>query len=229
MITISFSDEIIEACPKLNVLAISCDIKNADTEDSLWEKIGEAEKVIRSCYKINEVSRWPQIHATREVYKKLGKDPNRYRPSAEALRRRIIRNLPLYRINSVVDIINLVSIQTGFSIGGFDFDKIEGQLVLGVGREDEPFDAISRGELNIHGLPVYRDTKGGIGTPTSDEERTKVELKTEKLLMLINGFSGMEGLIEAAMYAKELLKRYASADNFEFMQIDAKGMNKEAL
>ena len=114
-----------------------------------------------------------------------------------------------------MDLINLVSIRTGYSIGGFDADKIEGALTLGVGREGERYEGIGRGLLNIAGLPVYRDQVGGIGTPTSDEERTKISLETTSLLMIINGYSGSEGLKEAGDYALDLLRRYASAENVE--------------
>lgn len=139
------------------------------------------------------------IFATRQAYKRLGKDPNRYRPSAEALRRRILRGLPLYKIDTLVDIINLVSIRSGYSIGGFDADKIVGGLELGVGKEGEVYHGIGRGELNIAGLPVYRDGVAGVGTPTSDEERTKIEMSTTSLLMILNGYSGKEGLLEAVV------------------------------
>ena len=111
--------------------------------------------------------------------------------------------------------INLVSIRSGYSIGGFDADKIEGSLTLGVGREGELYHGIGRGELNIAGLPVYRDLVGGIGTPTSDEERTKITEETTNLLMIINGYSGFKGLDEAGEYAMNLLRRYASAENEE--------------
>ena len=144
-----------------------------------------------------------------------GKDPNRYRPSAEALRRRILRGLPLYKIDTLVDIVNLVSIRSGYSIGGFDADKIVGGLELGVGKEGEIYHGIGRGELNIAGLPVYRDGVAGVGTPTSDEERTKIEMSTTSLLMILNGYSGKEGLLEAGGYSVDLLKRYVSAVNVE--------------
>ncbi len=90
---------------------------------------------IRSTCKIEDINKWTPIFATRQAYKRLGKDPNRYRPSAEALRRRILRGLPLYKIDTLVDIVNLVSIRSGYSIGGFDADKIVGGLELGVGKE----------------------------------------------------------------------------------------------
>ena len=215
MIQIELSTEIKTACPELTVLAIACRVKNSPSDGALWQEIAAEEASVKAACRLEEVNKWAPIKATRTAYKRLGKDPNRYRPSAEALRRRILRELPLYRIDTLVDLINLVSIRTGYSIGGFDADKIEGALTLGVGREGERYEGIGRGLLNIAGLPVYRDQVGGIGTPTSDEERTKISLETTSLLMIINGYSGSEGLKEAGDYALDLLRRYASAENVE--------------
>ena len=215
MIQIELSSEIKTACPELAVLAIACRVKNSPSDGALWQEIAAEEAAVKAACRLEEVNKWAPIKATRTAYKRLGKDPNRYRPSAEALRRRILRELPLYRIDTLVDLINLVSIRTGYSIGGFDADKIEGALTLGVGREGERYEGIGRGLLNIAGLPVYRDQVGGIGTPTSDEERTKISLETTSLLMIINGYSGSEGLKEAGDYALDLLRRYASAENVE--------------
>lgn len=109
-----------------------------------------------------------------------------------------------------------VSIRFGYSIGGFDADKIVGDaLVLGIGKAGEPYEGIGRGELNIEGMPVYRDAVGGIRTPTSDNERTKLELGTTHLLTIINGYSGKEGLRDAADYMIELLKEFASAEDIK--------------
>lgn len=213
---VSFSDEILQICPELHVLVVSCDVKNSEPDEQLWKEIADEESAVRSSMKLDEINKWLPIRATRQAYKRLGKDPNRYRPSAEALRRRILRELPLYKVDTLVDLINLLSIRSGYSIGGFDTAKIQGDLlVLGVGREGEIYQGIGRGELNIAGLPVYRDAVGGIGTPTSDEERTKISLETSRLLMIINGYSGPEGLEAAGMYGVDLLKRYVSATNFE--------------
>ena len=112
----------------------------------------------------------------------------------------------------MVDLINLVSIKTGYSIGGFDADKIQGDsLTLGIGKENEPYEGIGKGVLNIEGLPVYRDSLGGIGTPTSDHERTKLSVETTNFLALINGYSGTNGLKEAAEYMQALLKKYTDS------------------
>ncbi|MDB8914337.1 phenylalanine--tRNA ligase beta subunit-related protein [Parabacteroides merdae] len=211
-------------------MVLSCDVCNSEPDERLWQEIADEEKAVRETVKLEQINKWLPIQATRQAYKRLGKDPNRYRPSSEALRRRILRELPLYKVDTLVDLINLVSIRSGYSIGGFDADKIAGgSLVLGVGREGEIYHGIGRGELNIAGLPVYRDAVGGVGTPTSDEERTKIGLDTTHLLMIINGYSGLEGLEAAGKYAVGLLSKYVSAINMEAELVTAKDRTKIAL
>ena len=85
-------------------------------------------------------------------------------------------------------------------------------MELGVGRAEEPFEGIGRGVLNIEGLPVYRDAIGGIGTPTSDNERTKLSVETTQLLTVINGYSGQDGLAEAVSLMQSLLKQFCQSD-----------------
>lgn len=154
---------------------IRCNVVNTPTSDELWREIDEESERIKSTYELLEINKRPAIAMTRDLYKFLGKDPNRYRVSSEALCRRIIRGLGIYKINTLVDVINLFSIKSGYAIGGFDADKIEGDtLTLTAGTSEDKFEGIGRGILNIEGLPVYKDTIGGIGTPTSDEERTKI-------------------------------------------------------
>jgi DNA/RNA-binding domain of Phe-tRNA-synthetase-like protein len=216
------SEEIKNNCPDLKVACVWADVSNSESGNLLWEDIEEEQKNIAIRFpEISLVNKWKPIQATREAYKKCGKDPNRYRPSAEALIRRVLRGLALYKVDTLVDLINLVSIHTGYSIGAFDADKLAGEkLVLGIGKEGEPYTGIGRGELNIHGLPVYRDEVGGFGTPTSDEERTKISLSTKHLLVIINGYSGEEGLAEAVEYTKRLLEKYAEASNIREVYVD---------
>jgi DNA/RNA-binding domain of Phe-tRNA-synthetase-like protein len=132
----------------------------------------------------------------------------------------VVKSSEIYQINNVVDLLNLVSISTGFSIGGYDAEKIEGDIIFGIGEKNEPYTGIGRGELNIEFLPVFRDATGAFGTPTSDSVRTSVSLETKRFLMIIVDFGGEElQLSEATDLAVALLEKYAGAVNFEIKLI----------
>ncbi|MEZ3564033.1 MAG: hypothetical protein K1V72_06835 [Duncaniella sp.] len=211
---IRFDDTIRGAAPGLTVVTVEADVTNVETSDELWSLLVRACDDIRSVTELSDINKRPGIKATRDVYKALGKEPNRYRPSSEALCRRAVKGKELYRINALVDLINVLSLLSGYSIGGFDASKIDGDvLTLGVGREGEPFEAIGRGMLNICGMPVYRDNTGGIGTPTSDNERTKLDLSTTRLLMCINIYGEEMPADDVAGMAVNLLEKYAEANN----------------
>lgn len=211
---IIISDAVKEKCPNLCVGVLEADVKNTEMCVPLWEQIKKAEEDFRQTYSTETLKERPSIAATRLAYRAFGKDPSRYRPSNEQLVRRILQEKELYQINTLVDINNLASIHWGYSIGGFDIDKITGdRLTLGIGRAGEPYEGIGRGPLNIEFLPVYRDATGGIGTPTSDHERTKIGLDIHRLLFLINGYDGnRKNILECASELQKLLRQYAFSD-----------------
>jgi len=208
------SEEIRQRCPQFAGAAIVASVRNTENDDALWSEIGHFIEEYRIKYTTDSIKQMPSIEATREMYKRCGKDPSRYRPSGEALVRRTLKGNDLYRVSTVVDLINLASIAYGYSISGLDGDKIRGErLTLGIGREGEPYEGIGRGPLNIQGMPVWRDEMGGIATPTSDNERTKIDLDTTRLVCIVNGYDGNRAETEAcARYIQELLRRYADSD-----------------
>lgn len=211
---IEIEDIIKNVAPQLQVVAIEADVINCDTPDDFWTELTQEALRIAQLYDLSQINKRPGIAATRAVYKALGKEPNRYRPSSEALCRRAVKGMELYRINALVDIINLISMRSGYSIGGFDADCIQGDLLrLGAGRTGEVFNAIGRGQLNIEGLPLYRDAVGGIGTPTSDEERTKLSIATRRLLMCINIYQEEMPVGDVVNLSRNLLERYCQAAN----------------
>lgn len=210
------SEEIKKACPRFSGIAVSAFVKNTERNDALWERMTTFAKEYGATHSTEDIKKNEAIAATRAAYKALGKDPNRYRPSSEALCRRIVRGLPLYRVNTVVDLLNFVSLRTGYSIGGFDADKISGDtLTLGVGATGEPYEGIGRGTLNIEHMPVYRDAAGGIGTPTSDNERTKLDVSSCRLLAIVNGYDGGMHFPEAVRSIEELLREFADCRSVE--------------
>ena len=208
------SQEIESVCPAFVGAAVEAQVVNTPYSKELWDEIHALEDRFRQELTTESLKDLPSIAATRRVYKACGKDPSRYRPASEQLIRRMLQGKELYQIDTLVDLINLASIAYGYSIGGFDADKFVGDtLTLGVGREGEPYEGIGRGMLNIAGLPVYRDAEGGVGTPTSDNERTKMTLATTHLVVLINGYDGNEQRVaDNARFILDLLRKYAKSD-----------------
>lgn len=217
-VEIIVEDRIETVCPSFVGACVEADVENSAYSEELWKLIDEQCENFRQTLTTDTVKDISAIAATRRVYKACGKDPSRYRPSSEALIRRVLQGKQLYQIDTLVDLINLASITYGYSIGGFDAGKFSGDtLSLGVGREGEPYEGIGRGMLNIAGLPVYRDAIGGVGTPTSDNERTKMGLATRRLVALVNGYDGNEETVRAtAQLIIRLVERFCNGRNARY-------------
>lgn len=216
---ITIDSDLAECCPDIYLSCIECDVVIDSINEDLWRIIEEKCRDIYRSLEVENIRNIPAIAASRKAYKACGKDPARYRLSAESLLRRVVKEKGLYQINNVVDLLNLVSISSGFSLGGYDADKITGDIVMGIGQKDEPYEGLGRGTLNIEGMPVFRDKKGAFGTPTSDSERTGVRTETHRFLMVIISFSGGYNLHEASQMALRLLTKFASASNMVTYQI----------
>ncbi len=215
---IKIAESLLAKVPDLELSCIECDVEIQEKNNDLWNDILDKIKEINSELKVEQISKIPAIQASRKAYKLCGKDPARYRLSAEALLRRVLKRKEIYQVNNVVDLLNLVSISTGFSIGGYDAIKIEGDIEFGIGVKDEPYEGIGRGELNIEFMPVFRDNKGAFGTPTSDSVRTCVSSETKRFLMIIINY-GATSLSLATEMAIELLQKYATAQKIEIKNI----------
>ena len=185
------------------------------------DALKDAVEALGQRMEMSDIHDLPEIGATRRAYKACGKDPSRYRPSAEALLRRVLQGKGLYQINNIVDTLNLLSIQSGFSIGGFDAQQLSGSIHIGLGRPDEPYAAIGRGPLNIARLPVLRDNLGAFGTPTSDSVRTSITASCEELLLVFYAFEGGPHLPDSLQKADQLSEQFASARSFTHEIISA--------
>ena len=207
---ITISKTFHNVCPKFIGGAILAEVKNSATTPELWAEIERIANVLRNNYTTDTIKEQSGIAATREAYRRAGKDPSRYRPACEQLARRILQGKDLYSIDQLVDFGNLVSLYCGYSTAMLDAEKILGEnITLGIGTSGEPYEGIGRGVLNIENLPVYRDEEGGFATPTSDSVRTMISADTKRILLLINGYDGNEErLTDALNYAYEGLKRF---------------------
>lgn len=156
---------------------------------------------------------WPNLAESRAAFRACGKDPGRYRVSSEALLRRIRQGKDLYQINSVVDVNNLISLTSGFSLGSYDRDRLEGPLVLRCGKDGESYEGIGKGSVNLAGLPLLADARGPVGSPCSDSPRAMITETTRRCLCLVYGFSSRAALEAAVAEAAEAFASLSGASD----------------
>ncbi len=223
VLNISINKSIKELFPDLKIGSLLFMVNVSDSDDRIINEMNKLNRVLIPNLTPESIRRHTIVEATKNAYRKMGKDPNRYRPAAESLLRRLAQKRDLYFVNNVVDILNMVSLASGFSIGGYDADKIVGQVMLGIGQASEPYEGIGRGKLNIENLPVFRDEKGSFGSPTSDSVRTMVDHETKRFLMLFPSFNGELLLLKEAMKsAKQWLMDLSNAELLKSKIYDTK-------
>src|SRR6266404_9639922 len=186
-----------------------------DKTDQIQEALRGYEERIANLPEPRAVLEAAAIVATRAGYKALGKDPARYRGSAEALLRRLIAGKGMPRIDNVVDVINLVSLESRLPIGLYDLAHVEGAIEFRAGRAGETYKGIGKYDLNLEELPLFADAQGPHGSPTSDSERTMVTPATKLVLAIIVSFGGPSGLDQGLQRLAELLKMHASGSSAE--------------
>ena len=123
--------------------------------------------------------------AVRSMYKRVGLDPTRTRPSSEALLRRVRRGDAFPRINSMVDVCNWCSLEFQLPYGLYDVDQIVGDVVLRIGRDGEFYQGIRKDEVHVGGRLTLADSRGPFGNPTSDSARTMVTTATTRALLVV--------------------------------------------
>jgi DNA/RNA-binding domain of Phe-tRNA-synthetase-like protein len=123
--------------------------------------------------------------AVRTMYKRVGIDPTKTRPSSEALLRRVRRGDELPRINSLVDVVNWCSLESQLPFGLYDADRIHGSVELRLGRPGEEYAGIRKDTVHVAGRLTLADDRGPFGNPTSDSARTMVTEATTWVLVVI--------------------------------------------
>ena len=126
-----------------------------------------------------------EIAAVRTMYKRVGLDPTKTRPSSEALLRRVRRGDSLPRINSMVDVCNWCSLEFQLPYGLYDASRIDGDVELRIGRAGESYPGIRKDDVNVGGRITLADTQGPFGNPTSDSARTMVTTSTTRALLVV--------------------------------------------
>jgi len=218
--TVTIDPKLKAKCPRTALACVTARVETDASPAGLLEEIKTRENEIQKLPFPRGVLESPQVEATRKAYKALGKDPARYRGSAEALLRRVVAGKGLPQINAVVDVINLVSVESRLPIGLYDLEHIVGDIVFRAGREGETYKGIGKYDLNLEGLPLFADTGGPHGSATSDSERTMVTGATKQVLAVLISFSGMEGLGRWAQRMSDLLKQHAAAQDVEIRMVE---------
>ena len=136
-------------------------------------------------YSYDTITKIVKLKHTRDGYKKMGKDPSHTRPASEALLRRVIKQGNLYRLGDVIDLGNILSLETLRSVCVVDFDKLQGDVEIRLGKVTDNYEGINRGIINVSNIPVYTDNIGPFGCPTSDTARTMVTSSTKSILVMI--------------------------------------------
>lgn len=160
MITISIDPQLKEITPNLVLGVVSATVQVTKNSPQLWKEINKRIKELQLTITLESLYNIPQIKALRDAYKALGKDPTRYRGSQEALVRRILQGKGLYQINTIVDINNLVSLETLHSVGSYNIDNLKPPIVFRIGKPGESYKGIGKEIVNVVDLPVFADEKG---------------------------------------------------------------------
>jgi DNA/RNA-binding domain of Phe-tRNA-synthetase-like protein len=157
------------------------DVRVVERDEAMDPAIAETEARVRAAGDLNA-----DIGQVRTMYKRLGIDPTKVRPSSEALLRRIRKGDSLPRINSIVDVCNWCSLETQLPFGLYDLDHIEGtEVALRVGAAGEGYEGIRKDRVNVDGRITLADARGAFGNPTSDSARTMVTLDTTRVMFVI--------------------------------------------
>ena len=174
----------------VHIASIEAKVKTKESDKELLELINKKCEEIKENIKFDEVIKLKNILS---------------------LVKRVVKGNDLYIVNNIVDINNLISLHTCYSVGTYDLDKVKGSITFTVGEENERYDGIGRGSINLENLPVFEDEDGKFGSTTSDSIKAMITNDTTHILMNIIAFEEDENLERYIEYSKKLLERFADA------------------
>jgi DNA/RNA-binding domain of Phe-tRNA-synthetase-like protein len=140
---------------------------------------------LRRALTVEQVAQLDSVRAVRAMFRAWGMDPSKYRPSSEALLRRVTQGKGLYRVSNVVDIINLCSIETSWPYGLYDLAHVRPPILFRLGCAGETYEGIGKQTWHLHDRPVLVDSLGPFGSPISDSTRTMITESARSILTII--------------------------------------------
>lgn len=186
MISISISSKVQQKVPdfKIGVLAYY-DIVVEDSPQMLRGRLDYFQEELTVSLEEKSYTDIPGLHEWRKVFKALGTDPSRYRPSAEALYRRVKKGDKLPPIHSAVDMNNYFSLKHEIPLGIYDLGRLEELIEVRIGHESDSYAGINGKQMNMEGKLLSADTNGAFGSPIVDSKRTMVTEETTNALQLV--------------------------------------------
>ncbi|MCP4604676.1 MAG: hypothetical protein GY847_29840 [Proteobacteria bacterium] len=185
---------------RVGILRLSGIALPADNGNALWQELkAECRKIRENCAGLTS-GQVPGVDEARKLYRSIGIDPTKTRPSSEALLRRIIKGKDLYRIHPLVDLFNMASLASLLPVGLYDQSKIVGDNVsICIGEEGWGYKGIRKDRVNLGGRLCVADAQGPFGSPTSDSQRTSIENQVEHAMAIF--FQNTDGKEDRMNYA----------------------------
>jgi len=215
LVNITIDPQLKEVWHQAALGCVQCRVVVQPSSRQLLEAIDVVCRRLMDSMSIEQIKSREHIAQTRACCKALGKDVKRYRNSAEALNRRVLQGKGLYQINNVVEVNNLISLDTGYSLGSYDLEKLEGDIVWKPAGEGVHYQGIGKEAVNIEFLPVLSDRQGFFGNPNSDSTRAMITPQTTQLLMCVFGFGGAQPLQPMLEQMCDALQTYCQATELE--------------
>ena len=212
---LTISEEIKTLWPQTALGVLHYTAHVTPSSPALLEEFEAAIQQIAQAYKLEQIASQHAVNATRKAYRAFGKDPHAYRNAAEAMLRRCVKGQGLYHINTIVEINNLVSISSGYSIGSYDVSQLKGDITLRLAEEGAHYPGIGKNSVNIGHLPVLFDDEGAFGNPTSDSRRAMIQEGEREIVSVLYGFEGAEALAPWLEEFSALLKQHAGVESVQ--------------
>lgn len=209
---IRISKELSALCPGAALMVLSYEAEVQKSSEEFLALLDKTIKELHSRYTMADLPEIPSIKDTRTAYRSLGKSPTAYRNAAEAMLRRIVKGNGLYHINNVVEINNLISVTTGYSVGSYDTDCLSGTVEWKRAPDGENYKGIGKDVLNIEHLPTLYDELGAFGNPTSDSHRAMISMESHRISSIVYSFSGKDQFDTIASQYKEWLTAFCSVE-----------------
>jgi DNA/RNA-binding domain of Phe-tRNA-synthetase-like protein len=177
---------------KADVLALEISPVSVKANDpDLTEELRSTTDALASEHRGRNPSEIPGVEKARKLYRSVGIDPTRRRPSSEALLRRVLRGKPFPRVNTLVDCVNLLSVRFLLPYGLYDLGTLRPPIEFRMGKEGEWYAGIRKDRVGLKGKPALFDREGPFGNPTSDSDRAKITLQTTAALVVCFHPAGM--------------------------------------